>query len=264
MEKELIKQIKQLKQIKPNQEWVALTKNQILGEEPIQRVNSRFTYLSSLFSWKPVWKPAFVGLLVLFVLAGVFAFSQSSLPGDLLYPVKRAAEKSQAIFVSQADMANYNLKMANKRLQEITEIVQKQENESKKKGDRKQNNIQEKKEVEPVIKEFQQSVVVAAQGLAQIGATTSSDPVMIKKIVKETKKLEENKKKVERLGVKVGETEELDQTLSLIVAREIEQMENNVLTEEDKQALTEIKQAYEAGNYSGALEKILLLNYPPR
>lgn len=255
-EKDIIKKIKQLRQIKPRQDWVAFTKKELLGQEVGQAsfVQTFFQRLPDLFFQ---YKPALAGLVVL-LLIGIFAFAQSSLPGDLLYPVKRAAEKGQVFFVKQEEMPNYNLKIANKRLLELTEIVQKEEPLLY----ASEHRVVLEKEVEPVIKEFQARVVIAAQDLARMEATTSSDPVIIKKIVEETKKLEENKQKVEKLGVKLGETKELDQTLALMVDREIKDLEANVLTEEGEQTLEQVKQAYEQGRYSEALEKLLLLSYP--
>jgi len=69
-ERELIKQIKQLRRIKPNKDWVCLTKKEILGEE-----KKEIQVLSWLFA--PIKRPAFVlrGVVIAAVfLAGTFFY----------------------------------------------------------------------------------------------------------------------------------------------------------------------------------------------
>jgi len=69
-EKEIIKKIKLLKQIKPEKKWVFLTKEKILGKEPL---------------FFPFLKPAFAGLLFVLIL---FGLSFTSLPGEPFYRYK--------------------------------------------------------------------------------------------------------------------------------------------------------------------------------
>ncbi len=241
----MITKIQELKQITPREDWVVLTKNQILIQEMGRDKKPTIVGFLSRFNFRWVLLPAFSFCLIL----GIFALSQSSLPGDSLYPLKKMTEKSRVLFISQEQKPKLNLELANKRLQDLTKIVQ-------------NNDV---KKLAPAIKEFQANISEAVKNLSKIKAT-SSDPVMIKKIVEETKKLEENKQKVEALGVKVGDTEELDNALSQwrarLVESEIKEMEGKELSENQQQILAEIKQDFENGDYSSALEKILLLSYP--
>lgn len=239
-EKELINQIKQLKRIKPRQEWIGLAKTRILGEPP-----TTFRELSLLdrFSPKKWW--GVTGVLTAAALIVIFVASENALPGDLLYSLKRITEKSQVLLVAQSDLPRYNLEKANKRLEEINRIVQMQGTEPAKK-------------FEPVINDFQENVSQAAKTLVMAGAT-SSDPFIIKRVVEETKRLEENKQKVEKLGVKVGETEDLDNALAKLVLKEIEKLKESETQEE---LFEDANRDYENGDYAQALEKILLLSYP--
>jgi len=60
IETEIIKKLQGLKEIKPNRNWVSLTKSQILGvEKPT---------LNPFL----IFKPAYAGLVVVFILFGVF------------------------------------------------------------------------------------------------------------------------------------------------------------------------------------------------
>ena len=235
-DKELINQIQLLTQIKPRQDWVASVKTQILQDE-IQPNVSVTQVFSRMFLQL---RPAFVSLVVLVVIVGTFGIVQDSLPGDLLYSVKKVAEQGQAKFlVSEQDIVHYKLEMANKRLVELTKIAE----------------VNQVKKLAPAIAEFQANVAEAADNLIK------AKDFNIKEIVADTKKLEENKAKIEALGIVIGETKDFDSAMKQLVERELESIEEQVLGESQDQALIKIRQDYEAGNYSNALEGILFLNY---
>jgi hypothetical protein len=228
-ENELISKIKKLKQIKPSENWVVLTKTQVLGDEP------KFEFIS-------IFKPAFAGITAVLVLLGLFVTAQNSLPGDWLYSFKRISEKGQAVFVSETDKPKNNLELTNKRLEELTKIAE-------------TNQV---KKLAPAIEEVQDSMAKAANSL-------NKSTKLEKEIVVQTKKLEENKQKIEALGIVVEDGQELDNnnTLAkLVVEREIKDLDNRTLTESQQKLLEKIKQESEAGNYAEALENILFLSYP--
>ena len=106
----------------------------------------------------------------------------------------------------------------------------------------------------PAINEYQETVSKAAESLAK-----AEDPDMneINNVIKE---LEEGEEKVKSLGIEIGETEELNNVLANIVEAETSDLENRELTSEQEEVLIKIKQHYEQGNYSQALENILLFN----
>jgi len=228
-ETNLVKKIQELKKIRPRKDWVVLTKSQILGESARGRASVSFF---------PFWKPALVTVTAFGILFGIFSLAQNSLPGDILYPIKKLTEKSQAVFVSEKELPKYNLEIANKRLDELTEIAQ-------------TNQV---KKLAPALQEFQASVSEAAENLAKVKKPD------VEKIVVQTKKLEENKQKVEALGVVLGETEKLDDALAQLVESQIKDLEGRTLTEEQEDILAQAKEDYEAGNYSDALIKILILS----
>lgn len=239
-ELQLIKKIQALKQIKPRKEWVFLAKTQILGENEGEK--TRFSSILSIF--RPFILQRYQLVLATFLffgilVSGAFSFAQTSLPGDLLYPLKRVAESGRAILASDEEKPQVQLELANKRLEELTKIAE----------------ANQTKKLASAINEFQASVSQAAKDL-------KNPPKITKEIVAQTKKLEENKKKVESLGVVVGDVEELDNTLKTLVGREIKDLENKTLTEEQGKTLEEAKEFFEAGNYSQSLEKILNLSYP--
>jgi hypothetical protein len=226
-EAELIKKIKTLREIKPRKDWVLLTKSQILGDVEVRPQHFLF----------PFFKPAYAGVFVVLFLIGLFEFSQSALPGEPLYFVKRASEKAVASFTPQEQKSRVNLESANKRLEELNQIAQ--------------NN--EVKKLAPAMNEFQANVSEAAKNLANVKKVDQG-------LIAQTQKLEENKEKVEKVLATKIETEEYDNALSQLVEREIQDLEERTLNEEQTATLQEAKADFEVGNYSEALIKILSLS----
>ena len=228
-EKELIGKIRELRQIQPSKDWVSLTKSQILGKE--DKYNNLISVFQILFS-----KPAYAGLVVVFVLFGLFGFSQNSLPGDLLYPIKKITERSQAVFVSEEELPKYNLEIANKRLEELNEIAQ-------------TNQV---KKLAPAISEFQANISEAAKSLAKVKGQD------VEKIVAQTKKLEENKKKVEEvLATKILSQETEESLISFYKTQAemlINDLGNQTLTEEKEEILNQMKKLFEEEKYLETLE----------
>jgi len=224
-EKELIGKIRELRQIKPRKDWVLLTKTQILGQEETPK-----------FELFPFFRPAYAGLFFLLLLVGLIELAQAALPGDPLYSLKRITEKAQAVFVSKEERPNLNFELANKRLEELNQIAQKNE----------------VKELAPAITEFQVTVSKVAKNLA--GARVD------KEMVAQTVKLKKTKEEVEKVLATKIETEEYDVALAQLVENQIKDLEGRTLTEEQMKILEEAKKDFEAGNYSEALVKILILS----
>lgn len=240
-EKELIAKIKELRQIKPRKDWVVLAKSQIFGKEA-----AGFSWLSVIGEMKAGLgflinhRYAFASSVSLIVLVGLFGFSLSALPGDTLYSIKRATERGQAVFVSEKELPKHNLEIVNKRLDDLARVVRTNSNRN----------------LEPAINEFKASVSEAARSLAQ----KSTTEISAQAIILEVKKLEEKTQEAKSLGVEIGETEEFNDALSQLVSREIEYLESRSLTDEQKVVLEEVKKDFELGNYTQALERILMLN----
>jgi len=231
-EKELIKNIQRLRQIKPEKDWVALTKSQILGEDPNNKRG---------FELFPFFKPVYAGIFSLLILFGLFEVSRSSLPGDPLYLLKRAVEKTRTVFVSNENKPKLDLELANRRLEELKEIAQ-------------TNQV---KKLAPAINEFHSDISKAAKNLKKIEVSTSSPEVM-KEIVDQTKKLKENKEKVERILATKIETKEYDVALSGLVNNLIRDLEKRTLTHQEEDILKQMKELYNEKKYSQALELYLV------
>ena len=240
-ETELINKIQKLKGVKPRKNWVLLTKKQILGEEFSPEISPKSLPFWGLFQYKY----ALASLLVILILGGgTFAFAQKALPGDLLYTFKRAVEKTRLSLVSEEEKPNLQLEYVNERLESLVKVVE-------------ANQV---RKLAPIIEEYQANVSEAAKSL------TKAKKLDIKEIVQKTKEIEENKQKIEALGVIIGETEELDNALVRVykttVEDWIEDSEKSILSGEQQEILEQVKEDYQEGNYLQALEKILFLSYP--
>jgi hypothetical protein len=216
-EKELLRKIKELGQIRPRKNWVILKKREILGKE------------SSIYFLKPV----FLGLTFLVILS-ILIISKNSLPGDFLYPLKKMTEKSQAVFLSEKEKPKYQLQLANKRLEELTKIAK----------------TNQTKKLSPAIREVKKSLKEAAKSLER-------PQKLEKEIVFETKKLKENREKIKALGILIENNQELDNSLAQLAEREIKNLEKRTLTEKQKEILEKVKEDFEKKNFAEALEKLL-------
>ena len=252
-EKTLIGKIEILRQIKPRKNWVILTKKRILGEEKsaFSLILDSFRVFQNLFFQ---YKLALASLVLLFILGGTFAFAQKSLPGEPLFLVKKITEKTRAVFVSEEEKPRVQLELANKRLEELNQIAQK-------------NDV---KKLAPAIDEFQASVGEVAEKLAKIKEPEKAREVG-EALVKEIKGLEQKKEVLASLyGVEPGETDEIENAYCPLTEREIQNLaeiiekQSQFLDVEKIQkyldGLTEAKEYLAEGKCSLAFEKIWFLS----
>jgi len=144
-EKELILKIKALRNIKPDQNWVAFNKVEILGEEPKVNWISVLEFFPGLIYKHS--RLAFASLIIFGFVVSAFGFAQGALPGDPIYALKRISEKTCLAFVSERDLPQAQLAFANKRLEELNTIAQ-------------TNQV---KKIAPAVQEFQANISKAAK-----------------------------------------------------------------------------------------------------
>ena len=252
-ETKLINKLKELQQIKPRKDWAILVKNQILADAKpafaesygVARKESIFGALKFLPALIYQRKLAYAFATLLFVMVGMFGFAQYTMPGDMLFSVKKFTEQSQTAFVSQDNQLKNDLNIASRRLDDLKQVVK----------DNRMSNIA------PAMKEFQASISQATKNL--IDNIGQKDSQTVKDIALQIKQIEDGRKELQILGVDFGNVEEsnnLNSVLAPLVQREIEDLEKTTLTEEQQTTLDEIKALYADGNYSEALEGILMIN----
>jgi hypothetical protein len=237
-EKELINNLKELKGIKPKKDWVVLTKSRILVEEPSYQ--SLDASVFSVFRYKLALAP----LLGVFLVLGLFGFAQSTIPGDLLFSIKKITETVQVGMSLPADKPMVQLQLANRRLTELSLMAERNQTES----------------LAAAIQEFQNNISGAVKDIALMEKEITN-PNALMELVEETKKISENKEKVETvLGTKINGTKELEDAIGTIEKKTAEfliiDLENRTLSEESQSLLSEAKQDFEEEDYQEALYKL--------
>ena len=235
-EREVINKIKSLRKIEPNENWVSLIKSEIFNNSQEETFSS-FTY-RFLFS-----KSMTTAFVTLGFVAFIFVSAQGAYPGDPLYSVKRATEKGNAIFVSQENKSDFNFRMANKRLEEISEILKRnqveklslaiEELESAK--NKIQNDFTRSVESKP-----RERKVEIAKGFASTILEMEDREELI----------------LGSLAVKVDDKKESIDSNKELAFLLIEDFEERSLTEEDELLLEEAKKFFEQGKYLLALRVI--------
>jgi len=99
-EKDLIKNLKDLKQIKPNKDWAFWLKSNILETKPNSLYNKPRVKLA-IFSFIPKYQKTLVPSLLAVFLICSFAFAQTTLPGSVLYPIKTLTQNTKIYLASE-------------------------------------------------------------------------------------------------------------------------------------------------------------------
>jgi hypothetical protein len=223
-EKDLIARLKEMRSIEPSKDWVSFNKKELFKEE-----EQGFFF--------PVIKPAFAGVFSFLLIFGILGYSlvKNSMPGDMLYAVRKAAHIGESIFVSDQDKSTFQIRLANDRLEDLARTSS--------------------RNLTPTMNEFSANILEAARTLGAMKVSTTSSET-IEKLVKETKKLEEN---VSVLGTVLGGNEtsteptEIYKKVAEICIEELEGMEE-FLGEDKIETLAGMKLRYEEEDYMGVLD----------
>jgi len=120
-EKKLIDSLRALKETEGNFDFLNNLKGLLLSEVASADFEISRPFMPRLLRFSLSFSGALV--LILGLAGGAAWASQKSLPNDLLYPVKLAAEKTRlALAANEIARANLRVQFAERRLQEVTEI----------------------------------------------------------------------------------------------------------------------------------------------
>ncbi len=170
MQSDIIKQLKALQSIEPDKAWQTAERGKLMERASAFGVDDVFTIreikeekpgfsLRNLFSSRLAVAMTSLAVIITSGLMTVNA-SQSSLPGDKLYAVKKAGEKVALAVASEEDKPKIEIKQAGKRLEELAEV-------SKNAGD--------KDKAEALVAEFQAKIDSANTHLEQLSAKGKTD-----------------------------------------------------------------------------------------
>ena len=237
--RELIAKIQKLKQIKPRQEWVFLSKNQILGTEEKTKglAFNNFSVklvFKTLFSQQRILKPALITCLIIFLLITGFVF--------YLIEDQEPVEIAQQLSIEELrEMEKIVLPMEELRQSVIQTAIE----------------IENIQDPEKVLKVTEITAPIVEKG---------------EKFINEIKKLEQEKKhtlKGQVLAVQIKETENtLDHLERVAEARMaitaeilIRDLGNRILTLEQQDILEQIKELFQQGKYAQVLELYVIKQF---
>jgi len=233
-EKQLISQLKQLKEIKPNKEWAVLLKSKIITEQKpvvIKAQSISFTDIIRSVFYQRKMAYSFAALFLMVV--GVLGFANYTMPGDLLFPVKKIAEQSQAALTGQSGLRQ-NVAVLNSRINDLAQVS---------KDGRKDS-------ISSAISEVETNVTALVNNLK----TGTADATTIKEIVSSLKTL------ADVPGTDLSTNQDVKDLYQAVVQAQIADLNKATLTDDQKEVLSEIQELYLQGKYTDALEKILLIN----
>ena len=248
-EKELLHSIQSLKDIKPRQEWVLLTRQRILGDAVMPKKSFSFDSLFNVFSvLKYLERPAFIlPALAVLVFGGIVArASGNSLPGDMLYSLKAAVENVQVNMTSDEQKPYAHLELAEKRLEDLKKIGE-------------ENKV---KNLSSTIKAFENNVSETSKALTEL---VEKEPAKALQLSRQVIQLQKEKTEVEKvLGTAIAgkETEELESATKSVIENELKDLETRTLSEKQAELFAQAREAYEAQDFSTSLELIWTLANP--
>jgi len=121
-EKDLIKELKDLKEIKPNQDWVFWLKSNILQTKPQNSLYSKPKVKLAVFSFISKYQKVAVPSLLAFFLVSSFTFAQTTLPGNVLYPIKTLTQNTKIYLASENTKPVVRLEIAKVRMEDLGKI----------------------------------------------------------------------------------------------------------------------------------------------
>ncbi len=187
MDEFIVKQLKNLKKVRPNSSWLEGQRSFLLSEIGCAKepglVKETIVEKGKLFASFPIFsmlrfsRPAFgIALtLVVFVSSlgtiGAISAAQNSLPGDVLYGLKTAVESTQMSFASSDEnKTRLSIKFANQRIDEVAQIADKPE---------KKNNI------EQTVKNLTEQLVAVQENMDRLKDKNSQKAAEVAKLVNE-------------------------------------------------------------------------------
>jgi len=231
-EKEIIQKLSEFKKVKPNSDWAIWLKANILETKPAF-IKPRVKLAA--FSFIPKYQKILVPSLLAFFFVFTFAFAQTSLPGDVLYPIKTLTQNAKIYFASENTKPIVRLEVAKARMEDLSKV----ENHEK--------------EISAIFQNVQKDLEIVPQEIKKIDKKEVALDV--------SKKVQEESKDLQVIADKIPLRENDKQELT----KTVENTQNQVLaliietTDEINQCPSFLKDKLaELGNYFTDAEKGLV------
>ena len=255
-DKELIKRLSHLKRVKPREEWVALTRQRIVGEglwpAKLDLQKGRFWGMVEEvggFIARYVERPAFVIPVLACMVAGgaVWQGALESLPGDMLYPLRAALEQVPLRLSTEEERPAREFALAKQSLADLKAVAER-------------NKV---KNLPSAIQKFEANASRISEGFIAI---VENQPDKALQASRQVVQLQKGKSEVEKiLGTKIGEEqeEEIEDATRRLVEYEFLYLETRSLGEEQEKLFESAKTSAAQGDYVTALETVWTLSQTP-
>jgi len=127
-EKELLEQLNELKSIKPNEDWASWLLSNILSQssfviasEAKQSQKPKIHLVS--FSFLHQYQKALVSVALVVLFVSTFAFAQTALPGNPLYPIKTLTQNARIALAPKDYKPVIRMQIAKNRLEDMAKIT---------------------------------------------------------------------------------------------------------------------------------------------
>jgi hypothetical protein len=229
-----LQKLNSLKEIKPNQNWVSFAKRDLFEKIEESEINSHINIFSVFYLSK---KPVLAAIASFVFIMGIFGMAQASVPGDILYSVKKITEKGQSALLPADRKLAFEFKLVNERLNELNSIV----------------NSNRTGKLASAVKEVNDSLNTVAGKLKGEKVT--------KEIVKETGKINEVRNQIEEvLAIRIS-SDDTNQAFidyyKIATEEIINDLRDRELNDEQIILLDKAVLLYEEGGYINALEVLL-------
>ncbi len=121
-EKELIQKLQDLKQIKSNQDWANWLKANILQTKPQSGLYNKPKVKLAVFSFISKYQKTLVPSLLAFFFVFSFAFAQTTLPGNILYPIKTLTQNAKIYLASENTKPVVRLEVVKARMGDLSKV----------------------------------------------------------------------------------------------------------------------------------------------
>ncbi len=259
MTQDIIKKIQELKKTGPSSEWVALNRDILLKKIKLGTYSEKasigvFDYSQLLFNIfrQRLLQPATAMIMMFVMFVGgslVVNAAFYSLPGEPLYKVKIALEKTQVALTAGADkQVDLKIEFAKNRVNELDKIVQ-QTSSTQEKRDR----------VNAVVGQFKKNVIAVKEHIEKISKdeVSAADKEMTLKIALTIS--EETEELAKELGQKVEALPDQDKTeIQKIVSEAVTSAEQTSLIA--KEIINKEDSAKPTGTVEGASTETEAIN----
>lgn len=253
---DLIAKLSQLRQEKPREEWVVLTRQRLFEAEaqyglpPLQgrRLWGILQRIGRLieFTAQYAQRPALVIPVLAVIVAGgaIGRGTLESLPGDTFYPLRVAVEQVPLRFSAAEERPVREFGLARQRLSDLRMVAE-------------SNSL---KNLPAAIEEFETN---ASKVSAEFIEIVENQPENALQTSRQIVQLQKEKSEVEEiLGTKIGEEQNkgIEDAIRVLVEYEVAYLETRSLTEEQEQLFESVKALIEEEDYATALETIWTLS----